>query len=561
MSSERTIPTHMTTAGLLSLAQVLPRAAGPLFARELRIASRRRRYYVLRGAYVCLLMFVVLQLWLVVVRVGSGGSAVVQAARLAEAGKSIAATLIWVQFVVGQILAAVLLSDAISDEIRRQTLETLLVTPLGGLHIVAGKLLSRLFQLILLLAASLPLLAVVRVFGGVPWDYVLSGCCITLTSAAFAGSLSLFSSVRHRHAYEAVVLVGFWYLVVWGLLSGALMFLSRAGYVPGNVGKSVLFLTNPWVALMTQTQTLLGGPGGPGGFLSWPLHCLIVLAAAGAFLALSIRRVRSIVRAGESRHTAQASRTGLRRWRWGLRRAEQPIRRVQGPPVQWKEGRTPLFRARRHLLFDMGLWTLVAGLVLVVILFVGAPVYGSFFLPIQILQLVLVIRLAVAAGGGITREKEARTWPILLTTPLSNRQIIEGKARGALRQNLFLLVLLLGLHLPIVVLGPAGQPAVIFLVVLSLAAMVLFLLGVGLYLSTRLRTTTGAVAATLGLYFVPNLFCCGGFGSALLLSAGVAAHGGLAALFVISVIPMIAYMVVGLLGLRGATQRLRRNVF
>jgi len=66
---------------------------------------------------------------------------------------------------------------------------TVLLRPLhiGRFQIVAGKLLSKLWQKLILLAISLPLLAVVRVFGGVPWDYVLSSLAVTGTVSTRRG--------------------------------------------------------------------------------------------------------------------------------------------------------------------------------------------------------------------------------------------------------------------------------------------------------------------------------------------------------------------------------------
>jgi ABC-type transport system involved in multi-copper enzyme maturation permease subunit len=230
---------------------------GPILDKELRVASRQRKYYLLRFAYVCLLTLVTMQFWYVLTQVGGGASAVVQMSRLGEAGKTIIATIVWFQFVTSQMLAAVLLSDAISSEIRRRTLESLLVTPVGAAHIVLGKLLSRLVQLMLLLAISLPVLALVRVFGGVPWDYVVAGICITLSGSVFAGSLSLLCSITNRHAHQAVLAVVVWYLVVLGptyQLGPVLLALSIGASLVG----SVVFLLGAGVYLSTRLKTTAG---------------------------------------------------------------------------------------------------------------------------------------------------------------------------------------------------------------------------------------------------------------------------------------------------------------
>ncbi len=539
--------------------------AGPIFDKELRVASRQRKYYLLRFVYVCLLVLVMVQFWFVVVRVSGGASGAVQISRLGEAGKTVIATIVWFQFITGQILAAVLLSDAISSEIRQRTLEGLLVTPIGALHLVLGKLLSRLLQLVLLLAISLPVLAVARVFGGVPWDYVVAGLCITLSGSVFAGSLSLLYSITHRQAYQAVLVVALWYLVVWGLLSLPLMGLTAAGYVSYRTVAFALSLTNPFLALIARTEAIFRGPSGANASAPLLLHCLMILAAAAFLLALSVWRVRRtavVHKLGAPREARVLRRHGAgpkasRRW------SEQAIRRVKGAPVVWKELCTPLLQARRQVLYNLALWVVVATFIFLVVVFFGPRVYGSFFIPILILQWLFIIRLGVAAAGSVTREKEACTWAILLTTPLSDEEIIKGKLNAAFRRNLPLLIPLSVLYVLAALLGPTyklGPLLVVLSVGVGLVGSVVFLLGVGVYLSTRLKTTAGAVASTFALYLVPKLFCCGVPGPLFLLSPG-STGGPFAGLFAVALVSPAFHAAAGLLCLRAARRRLRRNVF
>ncbi len=218
------------TANLLQFLSPL-RLAGPILDKELRVTSRRRRLYVLRFAYVVALVLVVLQLWYSLLRSRGGGSGALQVSRLGEMGKGIVAMVVWFQFITGQILAAALLGDAISSEVRQRTLDVLMVTPVRSFQIVIGKLVSKLLQAASLLAISLPILAVVRVFGGVPWDYAVAGLCVTASTGIFAGALSLTLSISNRHPYHAVLAVILWDMVVWGLLAALLMGLSQSGYL------------------------------------------------------------------------------------------------------------------------------------------------------------------------------------------------------------------------------------------------------------------------------------------------------------------------------------------
>jgi ABC-2 type transport system permease protein len=536
--------------------------AGPILDKELRAASRQRKYYLLRFAYVGLLILVTLQAWFVLTRAGGGASQVVQVSRLSTAGRTIIATIVWFQFVTGQILAAVLLSDAISSEIRRRTLESLLVTPIGAARIVLEKLLSRLLQLVLLLAISLPVLALVRVFGGVPWDYVVAGLCITLSGSIFAGSLSLLCSITNRHAYQAVLAVGLWYIVVWGVLTWTLMLLPMTGFRRYAWVAQALSLTNPFLALSAQTQAMIGASTRVGASVPLLWHCLTILGLAVVILALSVwkmRRVALVQQGGPSRAARVWNRRGAAR----PRAASEPIRRVKGAPVIWKELCTPLFLARRDTVVYGLLWVAVATFIIVMLAFFGPELHGALFVPILILQWLFVIRLGVAAASAITREKEAHTWPILLATPLSDKEILQGKLIAVFRRNLPLLIPLAVLYLFAALLAPTEHLGPLLLVLsvgAGLAGSVVFLLGVGVYLSTRLKTTAGAIASTLGVYLAPKLFCCGLPGPLLLLAPGSSA-GPFAGAFLVVLVPPVIHAVIGLLCLRGALGRLRRNVF
>jgi len=304
------------TANLIQHLNPL-RLAGPMFDKELRVASRRRRLYILRFAYVVVLVLVVLQLWYSVPRSGKGGSGVVQMSRLGEMGRQIVTMVVWFQFITGQILAAVLLSDAIGSEIRQRTLDVLLVTPVRSFQIVIGKLAGKLLQVASLLAISLPMLAVVRVFGGIPGDFVVAGLCITLSAGVFAGSLSLWSSISSRHPYQAVLTVGLWYLVIWGLVPMVLTALSASGYMSNAMVMAILRLSNPLVTLGELMQRMGSGSGGTGASMSWPWLCLILLASESL---LERSRRAYMKRSRRPPHAAGDAGGGGPSDRWSVRR-------------------------------------------------------------------------------------------------------------------------------------------------------------------------------------------------------------------------------------------------
>jgi len=425
-----------------NVLSVVPRVSwltGPIFDKELRVSSRRRRNYVLRTVYVAILSVFILAVWLVQVTFQRGGrSPAFQASRMAEVGKIVITTIIWFQFVAAQLIAVVMLSTAISSEIRQRTLGVLMATPVTCLQVVMGKLLSKLLQAILLLGISLPLLAVVRALGGVPWGYVISSLCITLTAVLFAGSLSLLLSIFTRQAYTVVLVVVTGYLIVFGMVPWFFGWLS-----PGS--GTFVSQFSPFTTMLLRTYVMLSLPGMAGTFSSWPLHCGIMLCATAAVVSLTVWRVRKAAlveafgraasgsvrrkaKAGAGKTTAQST-------------LHRPLVRVAGAPVVWKEMRKPF--SRRGGRWNVILYAVLAAMALlafVPFLFVGAGAGGAFFGVASILtsvfSLLVTVRLAVLAAGSITHEKEAGTWPILLATPLDDMEILHGKAIAAFRRNL-----------------------------------------------------------------------------------------------------------------------------
>jgi len=507
-----------TTTALTNFASLfggLSWLTGPIFDKELRVSSRRKRNYFLRFAYIALLSSFVGFAWLISVKVGGSGSPAFQASRMSEAGKYIVTTIVWFQFITIQLIAVIMLSTAISDEIQHRTLGVLMTTPISSFQIVIGKLFSKLLQLILLLAISMPLLAIVRVFGGVPWDYVISSLCVTLTAAIFAGSISLAFSIYNRQAHSVIartVLVCFFLYIVPPIVLKVLQFTYQVPIVSGTV----LFYINPFIAMEYATGAMLT----PASFvltLSWLLHCAIMLGASALLLALSTVCVR---RAGLRQATGQAGMFATRRERRladGKRRPRADsaaisgrIRPVKGPPIIWKEMINPL--AGRHRLK-----TIIGSVVALVVLLViyGYCAYEKYF-ALKETQTVFIaayfflgmLRTASSAATSITSEKEARTWPILLTTPLAEKQIVLGKIIGsALRGWPFWF--LLAAHVVVFTLAGCIHPAAILPLVLLVASSTLLVSAVGVFLSSCFKRSSTSASINLILFLLFTVpVCC-----------------------------------------------------
>ena len=524
----------MKAAVLEHIAGAAGWLTGPIFSKELRVSSRRRRNYVLRFIYLGLLTVFVVLVWLSQVK-SSAESSAFRISRMSEAGRVVIMAVTWFQFCALQLVAVVMLSASISGEVYDRTLGILLTTPIRMFQVVMGKLLSKLLQLMILLAISMPLLAVVRVFGGVPWDFVLASLCITLFACLVAGAVSMFFSILFRRAFVTIIVTLGAGFVLYAVLPWMLMLVFMAlafsgGGPPGSAYRDAvmgMMHGNPFAMLFLATGELMQ-PGSLGrmGFFSWPLHCGIMLAFTVLMLFLCVLLVRRVAlrqAAGDTgvvrvvpqlppapvaRAPGQAA-PGVA----GAPPLPVPvlvptpvaeaqagrIRRLTGSPLLWKELRTPLTRSTVKKVVGIVIPLSILSVMYLLVGALGQLDEESTHIGFVVVYLIGgALITAVVAASPITAEKESRCWPLLLSTPLSEGHIVWAKAAGVLRKCWFGWAPLMAHLLVFAVVGYIHPIALLHLLIL-VVWVVAFLTGAGLYFGARFRRTTTAVVMNLGL--------------------------------------------------------------
>lgn len=487
-AAARVSPAVSAAIDWIGRAEPLYGLAGPVFEKELRVSARRRRYYVLRVVYLAGLGGFVGLLWLSLLTMPHlFGGRTAYSYWTAYAGGIITATVIWAEFLALPLLAMVMLSTSIGDEVYHRTLGVLMTTPINSLHIVLGKFLGKMIQLALLMAISLPILLVVRVLGGTPLEYVLAGTGITLTATALLGALSMLFSISSR-----VVPV----VILKTVLAGLLLYVLApivwvTGLKQAQAGPDeLLYYINPFLALGAETAQCFSPAAPAAPVMYWWLHCLVMLGLTVPVLAVCMVRVR---RAALRQLTGEVGW-----WRRG-RRSEGKVRRIRGSPIVWKEARSRIFKRRLGSL--LGLAGILA-LLGVTYWLTGQEILTSANPHITygiVLFLLGGLATAVIAAIGVPAEKESGAWALLLATPLEEREIILGKAVGGLRRSLpawMPLFFHLGLFTALGTIHPIVLPLVA-MVVLGNACL---LTGSGLFWGVLLkRTATAAIANLLVL--------------------------------------------------------------
>jgi ABC-type transport system involved in multi-copper enzyme maturation permease subunit len=188
-------------------------------AKELRWRMRGRRAYVIVTAYVAVLGLLVFSVYGLAVsaatqRFDPTGFAPIRsdgvsATASALIGQSIFGVILVLQTLLTLLLSPSLTSGAVSMEREKQTLELLITTPVSTLGLVLGKLVSSLAYVVLLILASIPLMSLAFVFGGIAPDDVVRAYVVLLATAFGMGSIGLFLSawLKRTQLATAIALI------------------------------------------------------------------------------------------------------------------------------------------------------------------------------------------------------------------------------------------------------------------------------------------------------------------------------------------------------------------
>ncbi len=231
--------------------------------KELRGRMRGRRAFVILTIYLLLLGGFAWMVELLMERsytTGFGNSAAFASASI---GQGIFAALLFLETLQVVFLAPAATAGAISLEREKQTLDMLIATPISSVAIVLGKLLSALTYVFLLIIASVPLTAVVFVYGGVAPEDVLRGYAVLLATALGLGAFGLLCSslVKRTQAATAISIFGvlavtigsLFVLVFWTGMAGTD---NGRGFGPiKGRAPDVIAYVNPFIA---QADVLCG---------------------------------------------------------------------------------------------------------------------------------------------------------------------------------------------------------------------------------------------------------------------------------------------------------------
>lgn len=418
----------------------------PVCVRIVQNASRRPRHLYLRASY----LFVLIAAILIILLTTGGKTFTYQS--LASNAATAFQYLAYLQVTLICFLTPVFMASAIAQEANPKTWDVILTTPLSPLQLVLGNLFGRLFFILALLFSALPLFAITQYFGGVPGRTIFLAFVVTAGAALVVGAIAISLSVNRLAGKRAVF--AFYVSVISYLGVTFAIDIPLRGTTPWD-GVTLMTPINPFLTI----QALLDP-------VSYPRPDVVQLAEmgplrrfyygnpVGAWIAISGGLSLVLIAVSSLTVRSVASSAGSRLG-WKRRTTAASSRRIRPPktvwhnPIAWREA-----SARQATLGRIiTRWTFVGlgalwGLIIVAFYHTGSfdSTQFRFALTATVWTELIVITLIAVnmSATAISKEREDGTLDLLLTTPITPADYLNGKLRGLVTALLPLLAVPIG---------------------------------------------------------------------------------------------------------------------
>ena len=176
--------------------------AGPIIAREVLTAPRPARYYLGRASFSCFLFILMWTAWQSII----GWQTVTELGVVARFGGILYWMFAMLQLTLMLFFAPLFTAATVSYEKDRRTFTLLLMTDLSDLEIVLGKLVAGLLNVLTILAASVGLLFLCTLLGGISFGQVANLFAVTAASGVAGGALGLLIALWRDRTFQSISL-------------------------------------------------------------------------------------------------------------------------------------------------------------------------------------------------------------------------------------------------------------------------------------------------------------------------------------------------------------------
>ncbi len=411
-----------------------------------------------------------------------------------------------------QLIGPVLTSTAIGSEKLKRTLDVLLMTPISSWQIVAGKLFSRLLTALILIGLTLPVLAIVRLLGGVEIADMFGVLALSACTAMSAAAIGLLLSCWIKRAW-AVILLSYMIMAAVFYFLPLIIVLFLQGIFRFSTGASAFWIIKALVTFNPSSATFVNSIPGVGLSVDWTSACLVQLITAGVLILAAsnvVRRYNKKESAGDHlsptpiaaailadpQNPILSAQAGKER-HFELTRPTRPRFTSNYPILQYELSR-PLF----NKVWQRTTATTVV-LMMLFLSYLGFAATPGLIKEdeVQIGYAVIMFTLfsamcIILSSTAIANEKESDTWTLLIVSPVTGNGVLWGKYVGILRRMIWPLVLIFchfGIFALFGVISLFSWMMVLWVTITFNSVWI----ATGIYLSLRSKKVTSAVVFNL----------------------------------------------------------------
>jgi len=176
--------------------------AGPIIVREILTTPRPLRYYLWRASFASVLFILMWTAWQSII----GWQHVREIGLMARFGSILYGMFAMLQLTLMLFFAPLSTAAAVSYEKDRRTFNLLLMTSLTDLEIVLGKLIAGLLNILVILSASVGLLSICALFGGISFGQVANLFAVTAASGTAGGAMGLLIALWRDRTFQSIAL-------------------------------------------------------------------------------------------------------------------------------------------------------------------------------------------------------------------------------------------------------------------------------------------------------------------------------------------------------------------
>lgn len=458
--------------------------AGPLFSREVLIAPRQMKHFLMRAGYIAglfVLMYTAGQ-------VTFGWQAVRTVGATARFGAFVFQVFSVVQLTLVMAFSLLAGAGSVAQEKDRRTLVLLLMTDLRDRELVSGKLLASLLSVLVLIVASIPAFFIVSMLGGTTFEQILAVQAVCVLAGLAAGSWGSLVAFWREKTFQTLALGALGVVLFLGVIEGIV---TAAGT---DSPLAVVGLLNPYRTL-GQILNPLAFDG-----VGWETPVWMSLTALAGlsvilvvFTTLMVRKwnpSKSVYRdAAEDANTTETRST---------------TRNIWDSPLIWREIRTRAY-GRKIFIIKLAYLALTAFAVLFLRQMAGSDTMilgmisaeGFAFVALTLVGLMLINAQAVTS---VTSERDGQTLELLLVTDVTAKEFVFSKLGGVFYNAKEVIIVPLLLVAWYAIQGQTTLENTIYLIV-GYLAVVIFAAMLGLHAAFSYESSRTAIANSLGTVF------------------------------------------------------------